>query len=296
MKLIETILINGEVPPLTVVITDGIYEIIDGRQRYETILRFQNNEFSLKAAHLKKLKELDGLTFSQLPPNVRKIFEEYKIKMITYTPERGVSLEWKDIEKIKRDLFRKYNYGMTALSKSEVARAKYLYDDLTNKIRDYLIEHPEQYENYVSLLLPPSKQNLDEREKMNVLLMNVRELLSMPYIPIIGVKTVLTGSAAIEKYYERFVIKCDLTDKRDEFIKIMDKVYTIRERLARNQNPLQKNILFLKSLYWMLSILYQKFPSSFYHFEIDPFCHYIESRDNALDYFNYYRYVVVFKG
>ena len=101
VKLIETILINGEVPPLTVVITDGIYEIIDGRQRYETILRFQNNEFSLKAAHLKKLKELDGLTFSQLPPNVRKIFEEYKIKMITIRQKEEFLLSGKTSKKLR---------------------------------------------------------------------------------------------------------------------------------------------------------------------------------------------------
>lgn len=48
INLIETILINGEIPPLTVIKTNDTIEIIDGRQRIETIFMFRNNEFVLR--------------------------------------------------------------------------------------------------------------------------------------------------------------------------------------------------------------------------------------------------------
>ena len=40
VKLIETVLINGEIPPLTMIKINNKIEIIDGRQRYETLLKF----------------------------------------------------------------------------------------------------------------------------------------------------------------------------------------------------------------------------------------------------------------
>lgn len=107
-------MLNKEVPPITVVVINDVYEVIDGRQRYETLLHFCNDEFPLQAYALKELKDLDGLVYSKLPPNVRIIFNEYPIKLITYTLENRTILTKKDLERVKRDLFRRHNYGMTA--------------------------------------------------------------------------------------------------------------------------------------------------------------------------------------
>ena len=58
IKLIETILINGEVPLLTVPKINNTIEIIDGRQRYETLLKFYNDKLILRVFGLSFLKEL----------------------------------------------------------------------------------------------------------------------------------------------------------------------------------------------------------------------------------------------
>lgn len=288
-KLIETIILNREVPPLTVIVKEDTYEIIDGRQRYETILRFFNNEFALKESALTKLKEFGGRYYCNLKDNLKTIFLEYKIKMITYTVKNGVLFSNNDLDYVKRDLFRRYNSGMTALTKSEVARAKYLYDDLTNQLRDYLLTHHESYEICSSLYLPISKRNIKDRERINLLLMNARELLTIPYIPIIGVKTVSFGTAEIEKFYNTFVIKNNLQEKRNEFFKISEIIFNIKEKMKKNDNVLHENILFLKSVYWMLSILYQQYSDEFYSFNVNQFCHYIENTDNAISYYNNYK-------
>lgn len=289
IKLIETILINEEVPPITIVVTNDIYEIIDGRQRYETLLRFCNDEIPLRAAALKDLKDLDGCVYSTLPPNVRTIFNEYPIKLITYTLENGTLITKEDLERVKRDLFRRHNYGMTALNKSEIARGKYLYDELTTQFRNHFLSKEEDYKKCISLFLPVSKRDNPERERLNLLLMNTRELLTMPYIPIIGLKTVVCSSAVIEQYYETFVIKESLTDKKIELLKIATLIENIKDKLKENNNPLQDNIIFTKTLYWMLSILYKTYPDAFYNFKINQFIHYLEEQDNPLQYFSNYK-------
>ena len=52
--LIESVLINGEIPPITIVKTPKETRIMDGRQRYETLLRFYNNKFKLNENGIKR--------------------------------------------------------------------------------------------------------------------------------------------------------------------------------------------------------------------------------------------------
>ena len=55
---IESILIGTEIPPLIFFRSRRSLEIIDGRQRYETILRFLRGELRLSKSGLKKLDRL----------------------------------------------------------------------------------------------------------------------------------------------------------------------------------------------------------------------------------------------
>ena len=214
INLIETILLKGIIPPMTVIKVGKEIEIIDGRQRYETILRFYNNEIQLKEFGLQELKDLDGRYYKDLPPNAKLLFEEYKLKMISYTVDNLISVTEEDIDAIKRDLFRRYNYGMTALKRSEIERAKYLYDNLTEDLVLFFNNNPEFYEKCKYVLLPPSKQKLDERDKINLVLITIREMLVMEYIPIIGEKTIKVGASVFDKYYTKFIRS--LNDKERE--------------------------------------------------------------------------------
>jgi len=55
---IESILLGTEIPPIIYFRNGEKIEIIDGRQRYQTILRFIKDEFKLKRAGLHKLNDL----------------------------------------------------------------------------------------------------------------------------------------------------------------------------------------------------------------------------------------------
>lgn len=292
-NLIETILINGEIPPITVISVQGEKEIIDGRQRYETLLRFYNNKFKLVENGLQNeiLKELSGCRYKDLPINLRKIFDEYRFKIIEYTADTVISEE--DIELVKRDLFLRNNYGLTALKKAEIARAMYLYETLTQKIEEIFIRDKDFYEKCKDVLLPDNKKDndiIEERDKINLLLVNIREMIISQYMPIIKENSVTLGANTINKYYQCFIIN-GLTDKekkekKDEFVKIFNKLYLIKEKLKKDKNYLRDNILFFKATYWMLAILYKEYSNIFYNFNINQFCHYVE--DSGKEYFDNY--------
>lgn len=292
-NLIETILINGEIPPITVISVQGEKEIIDGRQRYETLLRFYNNKFKLVENGLQNeiLKELSGCRYKDLPINLRKIFDEYRFKIIEYTADTVISEE--DIELVKRDLFLRNNYGLTALKKAEIARAMYLYETLTQKIEEIFIRDKDFYEKCKDVLLPDNKKDndiIEERDKINLVLVNIREMIISQYMPIIKENSVTFGANTINKYYQCFIIN-GLTDKekkekKDEFVKIFNKLYLIKEKLKKDKNYLRDNILFFKATYWMLAILYKEYSNIFYNFNINQFCHYVE--DSGKEYFDNY--------
>lgn len=292
-NLIETILINGEIPPITVISVQGEKEIIDGRQRYETLLRFYNNKFKLVENGLQNeiLKELSGCRYKDLPINLRKIFDEYRFKIIEYTADTVISEE--DIELVKRDLFLRNNYGLTALKKAEIARAMYLYETLTQKIEEIFIRDKDFYEKCKDVLLPDNKKDndiIEERDKINLLLVNIREMIISQYMPIIKENSVTFGANTINKYYQCFIIN-GLTDKekkekKDEFVKIFNKLYLIKEKLKKDKHYLRDNILFFKATYWMLAVLYKEYSNIFYNFNINQFCHYVE--DSGKEYFDNY--------
>lgn len=288
-NLIETVLMNGIVPPLTVVKKGKELVIIDGRQRYETLLKFYNNEFKLNDAGLQKLRDWGGRNHDDLAPNLRTLFREYKVKMICYTIQSSINVTDEDIECMERDLFRRYNFGMTSLKSSEIARAKYCYDGLTCRFEQLLKKENELYNKCIEIFSIGQKRKIEEREKINLLLIIIRELIITPYIPIIGERNIQLSRKIIDKYYDEFIKK--LTDKEQlkkvkEFERIFEKIYLIKEKLKEVDNNLQNDAQFFKSVYWMLSICYNIFPNKFYDFNIDKFCHYAEN--GGQDYFETY--------
>jgi uncharacterized protein with ParB-like and HNH nuclease domain len=63
---IESILLGTEIPPIILFNSQEKIEVIDGRQRYETIKRFIDKEFKLKKKGLLKFRDLKNKTFEDL--------------------------------------------------------------------------------------------------------------------------------------------------------------------------------------------------------------------------------------
>ena len=138
---IESILIGTEVPPLIFFDNNKNIEIIDGRQRFETILRFMDNQFSLSSKGLKILRQLGKKTFSELAKTDSEILDNFldaKIRIINFTLVNEPPLDEYLADRVKKEIFSRYNTGITPLKKSEVENAKYDEDELSNEFKAIL--------------------------------------------------------------------------------------------------------------------------------------------------------------
>ena len=126
-RLIYSLIENAPVPPLYASKLDGIYYIIDGKQRSEAIRSFLNNEFKLtsiphiayverneKGKEVEFSQNVNGLYFSDLSEEVRKAIENYSLSIYVVDSE--------DENKIN-DIFDRLNSGtpFNAIIKTRVA-------------------------------------------------------------------------------------------------------------------------------------------------------------------------------
>ena len=145
---IESIFLGTEVPPIIMFVSnsDDIYnyEVIDGRQRYETIKRFLNGDLKLKVSGLQKmsgLSEFVGNSYLDLSEENQALFCDTKIRTIEYSFIGEYKPE--EEEAVKREIFQRYNSGITPLKTYEVDKAKYFHNDLNSAIKDCLLENSE---------------------------------------------------------------------------------------------------------------------------------------------------------
>lgn len=88
-RLIDSILRDWHVPPIHVIESaDGKQEVLDGQQRLVAIRDYIENKFSVDGAippQSSELAALSGMTFSQLPPPVKRRFNNYSLRVYKIT-------------------------------------------------------------------------------------------------------------------------------------------------------------------------------------------------------------------
>ena len=81
---IESILLGTEIPPIIFFTSEEKIEVIDGRQRYETIRRFIDKTFKLKKKGLLKLRDLKNKDFDDLG-ELKDTFWDTKLRIIEFS-------------------------------------------------------------------------------------------------------------------------------------------------------------------------------------------------------------------
>jgi len=120
--LIESFLLNIPVPPVFLFEQDyNAYEVIDGRQRIETIRAFLSNDFALSG--LEYWPELDRKRFNDLPAVLQKGLLRRSLSAVVLLAEtRGIGTD--DID-VRRVLFDRLNTGGVRLNPQELRNALY---------------------------------------------------------------------------------------------------------------------------------------------------------------------------
>ncbi|MBF8965076.1 DUF262 domain-containing protein [Pontibacter sp. FD36] len=122
---IESVILGTEIPPLILFKTGQKIEVIDGRQRFETLKRFKENDFRLNVSGLKELKILHKSSFNKLSSENQEIFLNSNIRIYEFEVINHPNLDDQIIDTIKKEIFRRYNTGITPLTREELDNAKY---------------------------------------------------------------------------------------------------------------------------------------------------------------------------
>ncbi|MDH0435757.1 DUF262 domain-containing protein [Aeromonas caviae] len=119
--LIESFLLNIPVPPIFLFERDyGEYEVIDGRQRIETIHAFFSNEFPLNS--LEYWSELNNKRFTELPVVLQRGLLRRSISAIVLLAETDKGAHELDVRRV---LFDRLNTGGIKLNPQELRNALY---------------------------------------------------------------------------------------------------------------------------------------------------------------------------
>lgn len=115
-RLMESLLLNVPIPVCYFAENeDGSWEVIDGLQRVESIVRFLRNDFPLRG--LSVLSELNGRKFEELPARDRRRIESRTLRFVVITDESHPD--------IKFDVFERLNTGAVKLTPQELRNCIY---------------------------------------------------------------------------------------------------------------------------------------------------------------------------
>lgn len=133
---IESVLLGTEIPPLIFFKSGKSIEVIDGRQRFETLKKYKENDISLAQKGLMRLQSLHGTSFNRLKPELQESFINSKLRIFEFEVVDEPRLSKKMEDKIKKEIFRRYNTGITSLRSDELDNAKYDSDKLTELFKE----------------------------------------------------------------------------------------------------------------------------------------------------------------
>ncbi len=248
---IESILIGTEVPPLVFYESSTGYEVIDGRQRFETLKRFHDNEIPLTPKGLYSLKALAGKSFADLDDWHRDFFFDTKIRIIKFTVVDESRFDIKLQDLLKKEIFRRYNSGITPLRRVEVEKAIYIRDKPTNYFKEKFKRNKFIYQPVVTLFLAEKEsEQLDSDYTLEKAVQAVRFLLLASEMPIMSARQKNT----FEQFYDRY----------SEGIQDIQAIYKDFGKKIRILSDIkdyfqERNVLanryWYQTLYWGLSVL-----------------------------------------
>ena len=252
---IESILLGTEIPPLVFFQSHSANEVIDGRQRYETIERFLNDRFVLNDSGLHCLKSLAGKKYSQLDDDIREQFEETRIRILQFRVVNEPRLDEDREDKIKKEIFRRYNSGITPLGKAEIERATYISDPLSQLMFRQLSNDSVLFETLSKYFLPISKTKSEKRDRINYLIMQIRSLLTLPYIPIYSYARSSSRQDVIHKAYFLKIAPLSPDAVFSEFVDTIDVLKKLELSLLETNHIFSRSKLFFEVAFWGISIL-----------------------------------------
>lgn len=254
---IESILLGTEIPPLIFFDNNAGKEIIDGRQRFETIMRFMDGKFPLKPKGLQVLGQLKNSTFDDLAKNDREIIEKFldaKLRIIEFKLVNQPPLDKYLEDRIKKEIFSRYNSGITPLRKSEIDNAVYDNDSLSGAFKDHFESNIGDAKLIYSTFFK-TRENQVENLAIENIMSFIRKNLVLPMIPISYYAGGNARTELLNRLYEKLSddnVNNEKTVIKDFIIKV-NFINLIKQEAIKNNFKI--NRLALECFLWGLQIL-----------------------------------------
>jgi len=257
---IESILLGTEIPPLIFFKGgDDQVEVIDGRQRFETIVRFENNEFDLAHNGLELMKTLARMKYDNLSDSLLNSFRDTQLRIFEFSIVGSNQVDYAQEDLVKKEIFRRYNSGITPLLKHEVEKARYIDDPVTKHFYERLESDHDAYSNFVRIFSSTGKQRSLEMFDPNLfhqIMVRVRRLLVLHELPIRYYEST-QGKEVASILYDRLSAQSSSDVHLNKiYCGFMSKVSIISNLLSTVSTKTQSRNRFLyEALYWSLSVL-----------------------------------------
>lgn len=255
---IESILLGTEIPPLVFFNTGNRIEVIDGRQRFETIKRFKEGVFHLTKKGLSIFSELAKKSFDDFDIELQDVFWDTKLRIIEFSVVNDPKLDERKEDQIKKEIFRRYNSGITPLKNAEIEKAIYIHDDTTSFFKKQFSEKESEYLTFLDLFfLEKDKEDRNKSLTVETVMQKIRLLLVLHNLPIDYYSTLKGRKEVIQKLFENL---SNNTDNVEElylnFISKINILSNIKKNLV--EKKISSNKLVFECLFWALTIIEQE--------------------------------------
>lgn len=248
---IESILLGTDIPPLIFFNNGKDIEVVDGRQRYETIKKFKEGDIKLSSKGLTKLMQLKNFSFNKLDKNVQDIFDDAKIRIFEFEIINEPKLDSVLEDKVKKEIFRRYNSGITPLNKAELDNANYDDDEITNLLKDKIKDNELLHRIGRNFL---SKDIISLESDSAKILQFLRKYLILSQFPI---NTYASGSNRTETIEILYTFINDNTENKQELcdflIDTLNDTFKVIENFTTD--TLKHNKYINECLLWAIFIL-----------------------------------------
>jgi len=264
--LIESILLGYQIPPIILFSRNNangkeILEIIDGRQRYETIIKFVENEISLTDKGLQTYEKLDKQFFNDLDNSIQDKLLSSKITLVKYNLSNYVNPEYEDY--IIKEIFRRYNSGITKMKTIDNERAEYINHNLISFFERYIQENKNLYYTNLSKLFFAEKKQNDLESNYRDAIEELKKAFRKFYvIHLCPIKKYLSKPILLKNIFDSLDNENDTEENLSSIIENFDfkikLIYRVIEPLINQDYFFKINKELTLVFYWALSILEQE--------------------------------------
>ncbi len=244
---IESILLGTEIPPIIFFSSEEKIEVIDGRQRYETIKRFIDKSFKLKKKGLLKLRDLKNKDFDDLG-DLRDTFWDTKLRIIEFSFRDQSSSSPEKEEIVKKEIFKRYNSGITPLKSVEIDKAKYQNNDIVSFFKKRIANSKNAQKDIADVF--HFEQPLDIEKTLK----KIRQQLVLPSVPIKYYANTSAKQEIIERFFEH--LSNNAGDAEDVYVNFSKKLSYLKDMKSLFiTRGFTTNRLIFECLFWAVSIM-----------------------------------------